>query len=153
MLVVCLLAASAVACEAAPIETFEGELMLGTLDANAQFVPYGMADDGAYLVEVVRGIQGADMVVMTIELPAEHRGQRVDFACEIEVGDWSSNPEAARLQDILVGNDGLLYAPYVILGWWDGQAADASVTCQVSGPTRIDLTSIDARLTQAQVSP
>jgi hypothetical protein len=152
MLLACL-AACAAACEAVPIETFEGELVLGTLDASAQFVAYAMADDGVYVVEVVRGFQGADMVVMAVEVPAEHRGQRVDFACGIEAGHWSSNPDDTRLQDILVANDGLLYAPYVILGWWDGQAIDASVTCEVSGETRIDLTTIDARLVQAEVPP
>lgn len=149
----CLLAAYVAACEAVPIETFEGELVLGTLDASAQFVPYAMAEDGPYLVEVVRGFQGADMVVLAVEVPAEHRGQRVDFACGIEAGHWSSNPEDTRLQDILVADDGLLYAPYVILGWWAGQATDASITCEVSGETRIDLTTIDARLIQAEVPP
>jgi hypothetical protein len=153
MLFACLLAACAAACEAVPIETFEGELVLGTLDASAQFVPYAMAEDGRYMVEVVRGFQGADMVVMAVEVPAQHRNQRVDFACGIEAGHWSSNSEDTRLQDILVGNDGLLYAPYVILGWWDGLATDVSVTCEVSGETRIDLTTIDARLIQAEVPP
>lgn len=149
----CLLVGGAVACSPEPVETFEGELVLGTINQSADFVPYAMTDDGAYVVEVVRGIQGADMIVMAIEVPAEHRGQRVDFACGIEAKDWSSNPEDARLRDVLVGNDGLLYAPYVILGWWTGEATDCSVTCEVSGENRIDLTTIDARLTQAQVAP
>jgi hypothetical protein len=152
-MLVAYLAGGAAACDAMPAETFEGELVLGTLSASTTFVPYMLVEDDAYEVEVVRGIQGADMVVMVVEVPPEHRGQRVDFACGIATDDWSSNPEDTRLQDILVANDGLLYAPYVILGWWSGQATDVRITCEVSSPIRIDLTTIDARLTQAQAPP
>jgi hypothetical protein len=149
----CVLAGCVAAGEPLPVETFEGELVLGTLGSSAEFVPYVIADDGAYVVEVVRGFQGADMVVIVVELPDEYGGQRVDFACRVETEHWSSNLEDARLQDILVGTDRLLYAPYVILGWWDGQDEVGSVTCEVSGPTRADLTTIDARLTKAVVAP
>lgn len=135
--------------ERAPPPMFEGELVFGRLDATDAFTPYEPdTTTGALEVEVVRGFQGADMVVLTVELAPEYIGTRVDFRCWVETATWSSNSDML-LRDVLVGDDALLHAPYVILGWWEGVETDASIGCTVHGPTRADLTVLDARLAPA----
>lgn len=134
------------ACVDAPVELFEGELVLGRLDADERFVAYALDEaDGRLLVEVVRGYQGADMIVLVLELAPAHVGERVDFGCRVETQGWSSGTDAL-LHDVLVGPDGLAHAPFVILGWWAGEVSEATISCEVHGPTRADVTSLDARL-------
>lgn len=129
-----------------PFETHEDELVLGTVDEDQQFVPFVDAEDGRYLVEVVRGAQGADMVVLIAELPSVHIGDRVDFTCWIETASWSSADNPPVLRDLLVPEDALLYAPFLILDEWSGQPTDAALGCEVTGSQRADITTLDVRL-------
>ena len=57
-------------------------------------------------------------------------------------------PPAGRtaLHDLLVPADQLLYAPFLILDEWTGQATDAVLSCEVSGPHRADITTLEVRL-------
>jgi hypothetical protein len=135
------------------LDSFENQLVLGTLDADHQFVPYSRDSDGRYLVDVVRGLQGADMVVTVVELPAAYAGDRVDLSCWIETDDWSSREHELVLDGVLVPNDRQLYAPYLILGWWSGQPTEALLACETSGSQRMDLTTLDARLVPAMLPP
>lgn len=86
------------------------------------------------------------MVAMVAELPPEHVGHRVDFGCSIETATWASGRE--RLEDVLV-DDVILHAPFMILSWWVEEPTQAEVRCEVRGPTRVDVTSVDAILIPA----
>jgi hypothetical protein len=146
ILLASLIAVGACTAPEQPFETHENELVLGTLDAAQQFAPFVRDDDGRYLVEVVLGPQGADMAVIVAELPAAHIGTRVDFSCWIETASWSSHDNPPALHDLLVPANQLLYAPFLVLDEWSGQATDAVLSCEVSGPHRADITTLEARL-------
>jgi hypothetical protein len=134
--------------EPGEVETFEGELSLGRLSSDGTFEPYARdVASGRYFVDVVLGLQGAYMVVVAIELPEAQVGERVDYLCWLETDSWTSLANATELEGVLVGDDALLLAPYLILGWWEEQATDATLGCRVSGPTREDATSVEVRLT------
>jgi hypothetical protein len=120
--------------------------VLGTVDADQPFVPFERDADDRYVVEVVRGPQGADMVVLIAELPSVHIGDRVDFTCWIETASWSSADNPPVLRDLLVPEDALLYAPFLILDVWTGQPTEAVLGCEVTGSQRADITTLDVRL-------
>lgn len=141
------------ACAEPPLDSHENELVLGTLDAEHRFVPYATDDDGRYLVTVVRGFQGADMVVVVVELPDAYVGDRVDLTCWIETASWSSREREIVLDDVLVPNDRQLYAPYLILDWWTGEPTEAELGCETTGSQRTDVTRLDARLIPAMTTP
>ena len=138
---------SALACSAdEPVELFEDELVIGRLDAEDAFEPYPRDPvDGHVLVEVELGFQGAWMAVLVAELPTAQVGRRVDFGCTIETEGWTSG-NGDLLQDVLVEEDGVVHAPYLILGWWAEEATDALIRCEAKGVTRADITLVEARL-------
>lgn len=129
-------------------ELVEGELLVGRLDADGQFSPSPVDPaDGRVQLEVELGFQGAWMVVLVVAVPPAQIGRRVDFGCQIETEGWAS--AGGLLQGVLVHDDGLLHAPFVILNWWDEEPTSAALRCEVRGSARWDLTTLDARLIPA----